>query len=338
MATYIERLIEEKRVDLKETVDDERQLGRVLNRSVELETKSRIKRERELPRAEFNGQELKQLEENAITLRDPKTLRLAQTEMESHFGQTQAGREKLVARAIGRAEATNISLQDVDERIKDFSESREFVSVIFEGADGRERTASLHDLQPKSFTDKLFSFFSAKDRLEINAVNQALDERYADLLSERNSIEQFTAAARAIAKDWTQRLQSPSQTIDIQPHQALQPQFTEREIAQLVNFAAKQIDPTVRAQFENVIQSSLTAGRVGDFTQFSAAATQAQSSNATGFRVSDPAQLHNDDYLDAARNALDKVAAKPDPQLGTLKEAAAAIETDAELEVLAAFL
>ena len=71
-------------------------------------------------------------------------------------------------------------------------------------------------------------------------------------------------------------------------------------------------------------------------TEFSPYSAQAQPSNTTRFQISDPAQLRNDDYLLATRNALDKVPVKPDSAFGILNAAATAIETDVELEVLAA--
>jgi hypothetical protein len=45
-----------------------------------------------------------------------------------------------------------------------------------------------------------------------------------------------------------------------------------------------------------------------------------------------------DDYLDSAKDALDKVSAKASSQLGMLNEAAVAAETDTTSETLAALL
>ncbi|MBA3568199.1 MAG: hypothetical protein H0W28_02465 [Pyrinomonadaceae bacterium] len=317
---------------------DERQLARTLDRAGEQETGLRLARGQDLPCAEFNGSELKRLEENAITLRDPQMLQIAQREIESHYGQTLNGSEKLVARAAGRAEAADVLLQDLTERIQKFAENREFFPVLFKGADGHEKTASFHDLQPRTLTDKVFSCFSAKDRLEIKAVNEALDQHYADLLSDRDSLESLMSSAREIAKNYEQKLLSADQYMRGSLDQRmLQPQFTAREISQVENFAVQQTEAGVRAQFENIARSALANGRVGDFTELLPNAVQGNHPQLQGFDPAQP-QSTRDDYLEAARNTLDKVAAKPGAEYGTLNEAAAAAETEAGSEAWAALL
>lgn len=333
----VKGLIEEHRTELVDNLRDERNITRRIDRAVEQETGLRLARGQELPSAEFNGSELKRLEESAITLRDPEMLLTAQRGMESHYGQTETGREKLAARASGRAESANVSLQEITERVQRFPENREYFPVLFKGTDGQEQTASLHDLQPRTLREKVFSYFSAKDRLEINAVNQLLDQHYADLFSERDSLELFTSSAREIAKGYEQQLVSLDQHVPAGLDQRMsQPQFTTKEIAQVENFAAQQSDPSIRAQFENMARSALTTGRVGDFTELSPNAGQGNH-HQQGF---DPAQLPSskDDYLEAAKNTLDKVAAKAGAEYGTLNEAAAGAETEAGSEAWAALL
>ena len=333
----VKRLIEEHRAELDDNMRDERQITRTINRAVEQETGLRLPRGQELPSAEFNGSELRRLEETAVTLRDPQMLLTAQRGMESHYGQTKTGREKLAERAAGRAESANVSLQEIADRIQKFPENREYFPVLFKGADANEKTASLHDLQPRTFTDKVFSYFSPKDRLEINAVNQALDQHYADLLSERDLLEQFTSSAREIAKGYEQQLLSLDQHVPAGVDQRMsQPQFTAREIAQVEKFAAQQSDPSIRMQFENMAHSALTTGRVGDFTELSPNAGQGNHQQQSF----DPAQLPSstDDYLDAAKSTLDRVASKAGADYGTLNDAAAAVETEVGSEAWAALL
>jgi conjugative relaxase-like TrwC/TraI family protein len=333
----VKGLIEEHRAELADNLRDERHITRSINRAVEHETGLRLARGQELPSAEFNGSELKRLEESAITLRDPQMLLTAQREMESHYGQTETGREKLAARAAGRSESANVSLQEITERIRKFPESREYFPVLVKGTDGQEQTASLHDLQPRTLAEKVFSYFSPKDRMEINAVNQALDQHYADLFSERDSLELFTSSAREIAKGYEQQLLSLDQHIPAGLDQRMsQPQFTAREIAQVEKFAAQQSDPSIRAQFENIARSALATGRVGDFTELSPHAGLGNHQQQSF----DLAQLPSstDDYLEAAKNTLDKVAAKAGAEYGTLNEAAAAAETEAGSEAWAALL
>lgn len=330
----VQRLIDERRTELKNNVLKESQLERVLNRSIEVETATPVKRGQPLPKPEFNLHELKTLEENAITLRNPKMLRLAEREMNLHLGQTLQGREQLAARALGRAEAASISLKEVNERVQDFNKTRQIIPVIFNQADGEEFTASLNDLQPRTVTDKVFSFFSAKDRFEINAINQALDEQYSNFLTERKSLEQFDTVARNIANDLDQALRSTDEKLAIHANQQSQPQFTAKEIVQIENYAAKQIDPAIRAQFEDLVHSSLTAGHVPDFTELSVNAVRL--SNPTQLQTFDSSQLHEDDYLEIARSTLVNLATEPTEAYGTL--AAAATETEAGSEAWVALL
>jgi hypothetical protein len=332
----VKRLIEEHRAELADNMRDERHITWTVNRAVEQETGLRLARGHELPGAEFNGSELKRLEETAVTLRDAQMLLTAQRGMESHYGQTQTGREKLAERAAGRAESATVSLQEITERIQKFPENREYFPVLVNGTDGQEQTASLHDLQPRTFTDKVFSYFSTKDRLEINAVNQALDQHYADLFSERDSLEQFTSSTLEIAKGYEQQLLSLDQHIPGLDQRMSQPQFTAKEIAQVEKFAAQQSDPSIRAQFENIARSALTTGRVGDFTELSPNAGQGNHQ----LQDFDPAQLASstDDYLEAAKNTLERVTAKAGAEYGNLNEAAAPAETEAGSEAWAALL
>jgi len=226
-------------------------------------------------------------------------LHLAESEIESHLGQTQTGQEKLGARAIGRAESVMVSLKGINERIEDFSGNRHFMPVIFKGPDGQDRIASLNDLQPRTAAEKVISFFSAKSRFEMGTINQVLDERHADLLNERNSLEELATAVRDIANEWDQRLRSADHNLTAHADQRLQPQFTASEIVQIENFAAKETDPYIRAQFENLVHSSLTAGTVADFTELPANGVQPP--NPTQLKANDSSRLQ-DNYPASAFN------------------------------------
>jgi conjugative relaxase-like TrwC/TraI family protein len=330
-------LIDVHRAELKENMQDEMRLAQALNRAVEQEARLRLAQGRESRPPEFNGQELERLEENAISQRNPQLLLTAQREMEKHYGQTETGRENLVVRSAGRAEATNVAFQDATERSQNFSENREFFPVLFTGADDLQKTASLRDLQPRTPTDKVFSYFSPNDRLDIKAVNEALDQHYGDLLSERDSLKQFRSSAREIAERYRQQLRSLDQHMPASVDQLIsQPQLTTKEIAQ--DFAARQSEERVRAQLEEIARSALTSGRVGDINELSPNAFKEADSSQV--QVSDPAQLqfHKDDYMEAARITLDKVAANTANEYGTLNEGPAVVETEAGSEAWAALL
>jgi len=331
----VQHLIEEHRSELKAEVREERQLEATLNNAIRQETQSRLARGQDLPPPEFNTQELKRLEQNSITLRDSHLLQTAQSAME-HSGQTPAGNETILSRALGRAEAVHISLQEITQRIQSFTENRDFFPVLFKGADGDEKTAALHDCHPKTLTDKIFTYFSPADHFEMNALSEALDRHHAHLVSEKDLLDQFASAARQLAKRYEQNLHMSSQQAALDAERGMTtPEFTAREIAQVENFAAQQIDLAVRAQFETIVRSTITGGHANDFTSFAT-----EQWNRSKMQINGPGETQSsrNDYLDAAKTMLNKRDAKVTSELGTLNEAAVATESETASEVLAALL
>ena len=55
----------------------------------------------------------------------------------------------------------------------------------------------------------MVSYFSISQRLEIAAVQQALDQHHTDLLQERDTLQQFAQGATEIAQSYRER---PSDT------------------------------------------------------------------------------------------------------------------------------
>lgn len=335
--TEVHRLIEEHRLDLKETVREEAQLATTLNSAAQEELRSRLVRGQELPGPEFNSQELKHLEENSITLHDPQTLKMAQRTMDSNYLDKHERLDQFAARVIGRSEAAEVSLQEISQRIQTFSENREFFPVIFKKADGTEKTGSLKDVQPKTLTQKLFSYFSPGERFEQNAINDALDQHHSYLLSEQASLEQFASSAREIAENYEQELSTMNQQVSVTHSQRiLQPQFTTKEIVQIEKFAAGQTDVGMRSGLEAFVSSSVANTEVNGTSAWVPHLANSPQSVMSGLDASQ-AQSNGDDYLDAAKKALDKVAANVNAELGTLAESMA-VEADETAEVLAALL
>ena len=166
----------------------------------------------------------------------------------------------------------------------------------------------------------------------MNAINGALDQHYAHLVAERESLEQFASAARGLAKSYEQSLQMSSKEAGFITEQAMiRPEFTPREIAQVENFAARQTDSDVRALFETMIRTSTSSGQVSDFTSSSA-----EQWNPT--LGPEQTQSSRDDYLDAARDMLNGVKANSSSELQILNTGGVAAETDTASELLAALL
>ena len=331
------RLIEERRSELEDNVREVSRLSATLNNAVEHETGLRLAHSQDLPRPEFNSPELIRLEENSITLRDPQTLQMAQSAMILHYGHIPNGNQQLASRALGRAEALDISRRENTRRIESFTKNRNFFPVLFQAPDGMEKTATLHDLQPKTIAEKVFNYFSPGDRFEMGSVNEALDKHSAYLSAERDSLERFALTAKEIAKNYEQNLSAfDRQFAAATDGQKTQPGFTARELAQIENLAVQQSDPIVHAEFETILRSALTTCQVAGLTVFE----NASAWNQQQAPDLDPTQLKSgkDDYLNAARNAPNKVATNTQAEFGILNEATVAAETDTASEVLAALL
>ena len=187
--------IEERREVLRDNVEQERQLSRTLNSALAVEVDLHLNQGQGIPQPEFNGEELDQLEANATKLRDSKMLNAAQNYLAQHYGDARDGLEKMAARAASVEESAKASLRSAGERIRSFVENREFFPVLFKGVDGSEKTATLNELAPNTFGEKVASYFSISQRLEIAAVQQALDQHHTDLLQERDTLQQFTQGA-----------------------------------------------------------------------------------------------------------------------------------------------
>lgn len=175
--------------------------------------------------------------------------------MESHYGHTENGRERITARAIGRAQASELELRDVAQRMGDFTKNREFLPVVFQGPNGQDRTASLHDLQPRALAEKLSSLL---DRLELSSINEALQNYHQEILAKFESLKQFTVSAREIAESTIDRLAFLEKGNEVRTKETTgHAEFTERELIRMETFAAKQFDQPLRDQVESVIKSSL---------------------------------------------------------------------------------
>jgi hypothetical protein len=327
--------IEEQRAELIENVRQEENLMKAIDRATKQETGLRFDRGQELQPPEFSPQELKRLELNSITLRDSQMLGTAQGAMEVHSGHISGSQSTIASRALGRAEAVDVSLREIAQRIQNFTETHDFFPVIFKTADGNDRTATLQDFQPRTLKEKVFGYFSPADRFNMNAINGALDQHYADLVSEQESLERFASAARDLEKSYEQSLlmSLPEGGCDGQ-RQITMPEFTAREVAQVETFAAQQSDAGIRAQFETIVHSTITGSQINDLTSSSV-----EDWDRSQIREVAPAetQLSKDDFLNSAKELISR-SVKESSELGTLNEAAMTAETDTASELLVAIL
>jgi hypothetical protein len=163
-------------------------------------------------------------------------------------------------------------------------------------------------------------------RLEIDAVQQALDQHHADLLQERDTLQQFAQGAGEIAEGYREKLQTLN---CVTPPS----QFTAKEIAGIENFAAQQMGDNLRAQFEEMTGSVIRDGGIGSISN-----PAQQSAQGIDTRTAHQ-QLTADNYLEQARQRLDKVSAESVAANETGMGAGMAVDTEAAgSEALAALL
>jgi hypothetical protein len=194
-------------------------------------------------------------------------------------------------------ESAKASLRSVNERIRSFIENREFFPVSFKASDGTEKTATLNELAPKTFGEKVVSYFSISQRAEIAAVQQALDQHQTDLLQERDLLEQFAQGAGEIADGYRDNLQALNRAIP-------QAQFSANGVAGIENFAEQQTVASLGTPFKAMSVSTTTEGGISSIIN-----PAQQAAEGTNLAMAHQRST-TDDHLEQARQMLDKISAE----------------------------
>jgi conjugative relaxase-like TrwC/TraI family protein len=293
----VTEFIQRRREVLQDNVAQETQFSRTLNSALAVEVDLHLNQGQGIPQPEFNREELDQLEANATKLRDPKMLKAAQNYLAQHYGDTRDGLEKIAARAASVEGSAKASLGGSGERIRNFVENREFFPVLFKGVDGSEKTATLNELAPNTFGEKVASYFSISQRLEVAAVQEALDQHHADLLQERDTLQQFAQGAGQIVDTCRENLKTLNPVI-------AQPQLATQQVARIESFGANQTEIILGTQFQEVTGSAMNSNGISNISN-------AVQHSAQGI---DPRMAHQqqaaDDHLEQARQRLDKVSSE----------------------------
>jgi conjugative relaxase-like TrwC/TraI family protein len=288
--------IEERRKLLRENVEQERQLSRTLNSALAVEVDLHVNQREGIPQTEFNATEVDQLEANATKLRDSKMLYAAQNYLAQHYGDARDGLEKMAARVASVEESAKASLRSAGERIRSFVENREFFPVLFKGVDGSEKTATLNELAPNTFGEKVASYFSISQRLEVAAVQEALAQHHRDLLQERGTLQEFTQGATEIVQSYRENFQTLNPVMT-------QPQSTTQDVTRIDSFTAEEKMTSVGTSLKGLTVSATTGDGISGINTLE--------QQAIG---NDPAMAHQhstaDDHLEQARKMLDKVSAE----------------------------
>jgi hypothetical protein len=321
----LNEFIEENREMLRGNIEQENQSARTLNNTLAVEVDLHLNTGQEIPQPEFTAPELDRLEENATKLRDSQILKTVQNYLEQYYGETQKGIEKITA-CISRVEdSAKASLRGTNERIRSFIENREFFPVSFKGSDGSEKTASLNELAPNTFGEKVASYFSIGERLEIAAVQQALDQHQTDLLEERDLLQQFAQGAGEMAESYRENLQTLDRVTPLT-------QFAAEDGIAIESFAAQQINASLGTQFKAMTVPVNNGGGVSSISDPAQQAAQA-------IDLGTAHQAPTTNTLEQARQTLDKVSAESVAANETGMGAGIVIDTEtAGTEALAALL
>lgn len=292
----VKEFIDESREIFQQNIEQENQLAQTLNNALATQAGPHVNLEGVIPQREFNAQELDRLEANVTQLRDSEMLETVQRYLEQHYGETEPGVEKIKSRLSRVDESTKALLRGTNGRIRSFIENREFVPVRFNGSDGGEKTASLNELEPKTFGERVARYFSIGRRLEITAVQRALDEHQKDLLQERDLLLQFSKRVGEILESYRERLQ----IFKLVPPQ---PRFRANDVAEIENSAALQSGTNLGPQAEAMPASCASKNFLSNSNQ------APQAKQGIDLRAT-PQESTADFHLEQVRQTLDKVSAR----------------------------
>lgn len=195
--------LDDRRVALQTEVRTETESSQKLNQSLELKLGVHGMTGKETTPA-FTEKELDRFEANVRFLRDPKLLQTFYQYLEGHYDTTAKGKQTIAARAGETLEFAKACLANVSDDIRAFGENREFVPVLFKGANGEERTTTVSEVNKRTDSQSVFNRIFNETILPPEPVNEALNQREKDLLQEHTTIKSFVDAASDIANHYLQ--------------------------------------------------------------------------------------------------------------------------------------
>lgn len=202
--------LDKRRAGLQTDLQTETETARKLNQTLEQKLDLGGKLDKETPAPEFTGKELDQLEANARTLRDPKLLETAFHTMQSQYGLTSDGIERIAARVSKTLEFANTGLTKINDQIRTLTENRESFPVLFKTNDGEEQTATIRELAQQTAGRNVLNCIFSDPPSQLEAVTEALNQHNTDLLHERSTLEGFIKASAEIGDYYRQMLDGPS--------------------------------------------------------------------------------------------------------------------------------
>lgn len=196
------------RVDLGKQTESAQQLKYRLKHKVDLDSNS----EKEISQPEFTEEELDRLEANAQFLRDSKLLHTAYRHFGQHYGENRQAIGKIATRADKTLEFARASLSDIDDQIQNFTDNRESFPVLLKTPNGNEQSMTLRDLATNPASENILTRFFSGARSAHAAIDEALNQNYADLRNERDAIQSFIKATSDLTESFREHLETLNQT------------------------------------------------------------------------------------------------------------------------------
>jgi conjugative relaxase-like TrwC/TraI family protein len=194
------------RVDLNKQTESAQELKHVLEQSLDLHYNS----DKQIPQPVFTEDELERLEANARFLRDPNLLKTAYSHFEKH-GVIRQAIEKIAAHADKTLDFVNASLANIDDQIENFTVNRESFPVLFKTANGNEQSMTLRDLGTDPAGESIVSRIFNGARSDRAAIDEALNQHYADLRNERDAIQSFIKVTSDLTESYREHLETLNQ-------------------------------------------------------------------------------------------------------------------------------
>lgn len=255
------KLVGGEREHLKEVLAGEAGMSQALARMVAGERQARADQGRAMPAAQYTHGEIKRLEAHAADLRSGELLKLChEHEIKRVAHLKPEEREKAVARAEGREIAAYVAYSETEARLRNFEERRMDTPLHYKDEQGRNKTATLREIEPKSFGDKVTRYLmeSPAERTERDTIRRAAADHYNDLILTRDRAEKYCVAASDAAHGFKAHVNGTDQQNTLAPSS----RFTAKEVAQIEAFAHRQGDPSLRMKYEDMIRSAIKEGRV----------------------------------------------------------------------------
>ncbi|MBA3712496.1 MAG: DUF3854 domain-containing protein [Pyrinomonadaceae bacterium] len=256
------------RGELHAEKDADREMVETLSAIRSREAVSRETRGARMPEPVYTSWELRRLETNAALLRDGDDLReyeraagraiAQQADPDTAAAKT---RDRLAGRAFAREIVAEIDSRDATARARQFDEHRAGARIVYKDGSGEDRTATLRDVQPKGWLDRLTRHFTetAEERELRQTVERAVAETYSALLDNRDAAQSYLKTVSDVANEYREGLRA------IDPQRVLPaPQFTENEIAKIERFGKGLEVEVEREQIKDMVLGALHESRVGN--------------------------------------------------------------------------